>query len=135
MPTFGQKYDRDTDETQDALEAVIGKEIKSVRVSGDALSIVVDDGTKIEILDDGQCCCEDRHMSCDDDLSSYIGATILRFELADGTDVADDSVVGGVHNTQFLRVHTSKDLFTVVNHNEHNGYYGGFSIVAAIVGG
>jgi hypothetical protein len=35
-----------------------------------------------------------------------------------------------VHETQFLIVDTTKGSFTIVNHNEHNGYYGGFGLVA-----
>ena len=32
------------------------------------------------------------------------------------------------HEVQFLEVKTSKGSFTMSSHNEHNGYYGGFSI-------
>jgi hypothetical protein len=42
--------------------------------------------------------------------------------------VADDS--GEEHEAQFLIVHTNRGDFTMVSHNIHNGYYGGFAIQA-----
>ena len=36
------------------------------------------------------------------------------------------------HEVQFLEVLTSKGGFTMASHNEHNGYYGGFLIRAAV---
>ncbi|MDC6673798.1 hypothetical protein OEZ80_25875, partial [Leclercia adecarboxylata] len=81
-------------------------------------------GNWLVIRDDGQSCCESRYMSTDDDLSSFVGATFLGCEIEDGPHEADDPD----HETQFLIVSTSLGKFTVVNHNEHNGYYGGFSI-------
>lgn len=37
-----------------------------------------------------------------------------------------------VHEVQFLVVHTDKGDLTMSSHNEHNGYYGGFSIEARV---
>nr|WP_152613166.1 hypothetical protein [Inquilinus limosus] len=64
-------------------------------------------------------------MTCDDDLKPIIGATLLGWEIRDVTYDGDDY---DVHEIQFLVVNTSQGSFTVANHNEHNGYYGGFSI-------
>lgn len=113
--------------TQNALEAAKGKEIKRVFVQPDEddLRILFTDGTGIKIWDDGQNCCEVRYMRTDDDLSYFNGATFLLAQTQDGPDVEDGCEV---HETQFLIVTTSKGSFTVVNHNEHNGYYGGFSM-------
>ena len=33
---------------------------------------------------------------------------------------------------QFLIITTSKGQFTVANYNEHNGYYGGFALIASV---
>ena len=35
------------------------------------------------------------------------------------------------HEVQFLEIKTSKGIFTMSTHNEHNGYYGGFAIVVS----
>lgn len=37
-----------------------------------------------------------------------------------------------MHEVQFLHVKTSKGSFAVSNHNEHNGYYGGFNVEASL---
>lgn len=38
----------------------------------------------------------------------------------------------GGAESQFLMIRTSLGVFTVVNYNEHNGYYGGFALRATI---
>jgi len=72
-----------------------------------------------------------RYMNCDDDLSAFVGATFLGAEVhnvkcreipCDYDDI--------VHEIGFLVVSTSLGEFTVETHNEHNGYYGGFGLVA-----
>ncbi len=112
------------------LAAAAGKEIRSASVNAVAtdigrLEIVFADGTGIAISDEGQSCCENRYMVCDDDLAYFTGATFIDAEVRDAPDVDDGSEC---HEVQFLLVHTSKGEFTVATHNEHNGYYGGFSI-------
>lgn len=106
----------------------LGKVIASVGVDSDKLVFEFVDKTKLTLKDEGQSCCEHRYMVCDDDLKPFIGATLTDLELADAPDVEDE--YGETHEVQFLKVHTSKGSFTVSNHNEHNGYYGGFSIEA-----
>lgn len=114
----------------DVFRASIGKEIKELTLGeDDALHFVFTDGTKMKLFDDGQSCCESRYMRTDDNLADYIGATLLEAEVKDAPDVEDD---GEVHEVQFLEVKTSKGCFTMASHNEHNGYYGGFSIRAAV---
>ena len=66
-------------------------------------------------------------MRTDDDLSDYQGSTLLDFELKDALNMEDKY---GDHEVQFLDVKTSNGVFQMANHNEHNGYYGGFWIVA-----
>lgn len=60
----------------------------------------------------------------------FVGARWLGVEERDGPDMEG----GEVHETKFIIVRTSKGEFTVVNHNEHNGYYGGFSLSVEPVG-
>lgn len=113
-------------ETVKAYQASLGKTIKSVTLKDDCLSMCFDDETGIQIFDDGQSCCENRYMVTDDDLLYHVGAKLLGAEVASAPDVEDD---GECHEVQFLHIKTSKGTFTMSNHVEHNGYYGGFSIV------
>lgn len=83
------------------------------------------DDSALRVADDGRSCCESRYMQTDDDLSKFIGATLNEIEVADGPRIENEY---GVHEQQFLNIHTSKGVFTCVTHNEHNGYYGGFYI-------
>lgn len=115
-----------------AYEKAQGKQIDRVEITGldmedftNALVLYFVDGTALQFADGGQSCCESRYMVCDDDLSAFAGATFTGAELMDGPEPAgrDD-----VHEVQFLHVATSRGKFTVSNHNEHNGYYGGFCI-------
>lgn len=115
------------EDTVNSIEAAKGKEVASVEIDDNNLSIAFVDGSSIKLYDDAQSCCESRYMNCDDDLNSLVGGRLLSFELlpADGED-SD----WGCHDMQFLRVMTDKGDIRVTNHNEHNGYYGGFGIVA-----
>ena len=112
--------------TVEAINASIGKKIVSIALVDNSLRFALSDGSNLSLRDDGQSCCEHRYMSTDDDLSYYVGAELLGFELKDAPSIGDDEV----HEVQFLDVRTSKGVFTMSNHNEHNGYYGGFWIVA-----
>jgi hypothetical protein len=116
--------------TVDAVRSSLGKCIKSARLAdGDSLVIDLTDGTTLRLQDNGQSCCESRYMSTDDDLDYYSGATLLDFEIASAPDVEETYET---HEVQFLHVKTTKGAFTMQNHNEHNGYYGGFWIVASV---
>jgi hypothetical protein len=116
------------EESAKAFQSVIGKKIISLSLGeDDALHFVFEDESRFKLFDDGQSCCESRYMRTDDDLSLFIGANFLGAEIRDTTDVEDD---GDVHEIQFLIINTNKGSFTMANHNEHNGYYGGFSLKA-----
>lgn len=114
-------------ETLEAIKVAQGKEISSIVLEEDRLFIGFVDECKIKIFDDGQSCCEHRYMTTDDDLSYNIGSKFLGVEVAGAPDREDGY---GVHEVQFLKVKTSLGVFTIETHNEHNGYYGGFSIRA-----
>lgn len=102
--------------------------ITDIKLTDNELLIGLEDGSTWRLQDDAQYCCEHRFMSTDDDLSYYLGAEYMGWEVKDGPDESaeyDDMV----HETQFLEVSTNKGVFTVVTHNEHNGWYGGFDIL------
>lgn len=114
-----------------AFKSSMGKTIAALSLGDDdALHFEFSDGTKMCLFDDGQSCCESRYMRTDDDLTHFIGATLVDAEIKDAPNVEDDEY--GEHEVQFLEVKTSKGCFTMASHNEHNGYYGGFSIRAAL---
>lgn len=114
-----------------AFSASLGKTITALTLGDDdALHFEFGDGTKMRLFDDGQSCCESRYMRTDDDLSYFVGAQLLDAEIKDAPNVEDDEY--GAHEVQFLEVKTSKGCFTMASHNEHNGYYGGFAIRAAL---
>lgn len=109
-------------------EKAVGKKILNVELVDDSvLRLVFEDGTGLEFSDEGQSCCERRYMSVDgDDLAEFIGASYVEAFIKDAPEIEDE---WGVHEVQFLEVSTSKGSITVSNHNEHNGYYGGFSVI------
>ena len=116
-------------ETVKSIKDSIGKDIKSVQINSETEQLIIEftDGIKLHLWDDGQSCCEHRYMKCDDDLTEFFGAKLLDFELKEATETEDDHET---HEIQFLDVKTSKGIFQVSNHNEHNGYYGGFWVQA-----
>lgn len=111
------------------VQAALGKTIAALSLNSkdNALHFEFTDGSKMRLADEGQSCCERRYMRTDDALSDFVGSVLVRLEVKDGPDVRADET----HNVQFLAVTTSKGVLTMVNHNEHNGYYGGFSLKAA----
>jgi len=121
------------DNTDKCIEACIGRRIVSIALVNDVLTLDFECGSSLVLEDKGQSCCEHRHMSTDDDINYYSGSTLLAIRLEDGPEAVDDGYIE-VHEQQFLHVQTSKGFITVVNHNEHNGYYGGFCIRASVAG-
>ena len=117
------------EESAGAMQAAIGKTIATVALEGDSvLAFTFDDGTRLRLTDTGQSCCESRYMRTDDDLSGFVGATLLGAEVRPAPSIATEY---GDHDVEFLVIETSKGAFTMSNHNEHNGYYGGLSIEAS----
>lgn len=111
---------------------IVGKKILNVGLIGDTLMFVFNDGKKVVIEDDGQCCCESRYMQTDDVLTDYLDAKLISIELKPVT-VSENPEHYGQHDIQFLEVVTSKGSFTCSFHNEHNGYYAGFNPILKIV--
>jgi hypothetical protein len=107
----------------------VGKMIVGLRLGDDdALHFMFDDGTGIKMFDDGQSCCESRYMLTDDKLEEHVGAKLIGaiIKTAGRVDTEEEY---NVHEVQFLEIHTSNGYVTLSSHNEHNGYYGGISLV------
>lgn len=121
-------------DTVAAVHASIGNKLQRLKVSDETLRLVFENGTTLVLWDAGQSCCAHRYMRTDDDLQYYVGATLQKIEVLDGPLEQDESC-RYVHESQFLRVTTSKGDFTIVTPNEHNGNYGGISIAAKLIGG
>jgi hypothetical protein len=116
---------------------LLGQRIRSItlvkgggRHSEDALVIEMQDGHRLRITDEGQSCCESRYMTCDDDLATYVGATLVDITVESGPDLPG---YGEDHEQRFLRVSTDLGTVVVCTHNEHNGYYGGFWIQGQVI--
>ena len=108
------------------MKQLRGMIIRDAEVDEDSITLKFDFG-QLTLRDNGQCCCENRYMSTDDDVKSLVGSRFVCYEVKDGPDVSEDDEYE-VHDTQFLEIKTDSGFITLVNHNEHNGYYGGFSI-------
>jgi hypothetical protein len=117
-------------ETVEAVKSALGKVIEKVSLENNELVFKFTDGSGLKMFDDGQSCCESRYMVTADDLTEYANTTLLDFELKNAPNMEDEY---GDHEVQFLDVKTSNGVFQMANHNEHNGYYGGFWIVAKSV--
>lgn len=103
-----------------------GLKIMSAELGGDnKLRLSFDNGAVIAVWDDGQSCCESRYITTDDDVSSVVGHTLRSIEAKEAPDGMDN---GEVHEQVFVEIATDAGFITLVNHNEHNGYYGGFGL-------
>jgi hypothetical protein len=121
-------YQSELPEVENLLKSVIGKKIKSVQVvngNDEHFLIEMKKGISFRISDEGQSCCENRYLVCDDVLNQYSGARLLGIEVRDW---ANKECEYGEHEIQFVVIQTDLGNITLETHNEHNGYYGGFSI-------
>ena len=118
------------DETRIAVQDSLNKTISGVFITDDNLYINFTDDTALRIWDSGQQCCEHRYMICDDDLNDYIGAKLTNVYSKPAIFTDDDW--DNRHETMFVEFETTNGVFTIVNHNAHNGYYGGFRVEGEI---
>ncbi len=109
-------------------EEYVGKEINDAFIRDNKLHVHFTSGHKICIYDDGQSCCEARYMTCDDTISDLIDGTLISIQVQDGPSLKKDEPYSEDHDQQFLVVQSTKGTITIANHNEHNGYYGGFGM-------
>ncbi len=115
-----------------AIMNSINKRISSINLNQDSniLYIIFKDDTKLAIHDSKQDCCENRYMRTDDNLSIFKEAKLLDIRIE---RVHDSEMIDGMYDDMaFLIIATDKGDITIANHNEHNGYYAGFSIVANV---
>lgn len=105
-------------------EKYYGKKILKAKQVGDEFHVDFHDGVKIKIWDDGQSCCEDRHMTCDDDLTILENAVLKEIRVK----TVDKEHEYGDHEIAFLEVRADQGSIQFATHNIHNGYYGGFGI-------
>jgi hypothetical protein len=133
-----------SEDTTKTLQVVLGQTISALRLEEgtprifdsqytyrhhcDSIVMEFGNGLKIRMFDAGQSCCERRYMRTDDDLPYYAGAKLLDVEIRDG--LLGNTEDGDVHECQFLVLITDRGNISFSNHNEHNGYYGGFDVVA-----
>lgn len=103
----------------------IGRRITAAELTEEHLRLTFEDGKRIEIFDNGQSCCESRYMRTDDDVQSLVGHNLRMIEAKEAPNEPDEY---GEHEVIFLEVGTDQGFVTIANHNEHNGYYGGFSL-------
>ena len=108
------------------LEGQTIEAMRVVDVDNGRLEIDILAGPTVFIRDDYQQCCEQRYMTCDDPLEDIRTETVQKVELRTGGQVQDDAF--GEHEAEFLLITTNRAEYTIVTHNVHNGYYGGFDL-------
>lgn len=102
-----------------------GNKILEVKMADEKLTLKLSNDKVIYIWDNGQSCCESRYMTTDDNINSLVGHTLTRIEAKEGPNKEDEY---GDHEQVFVEIGTDIGFITIVNHNEHNGYYGGFGL-------
>jgi len=112
-------------ESAETFAAAIGKTITALELTDNELRITLADGSRLALYDAGQSCCESRYMHSEDNLPYFVGATLMGVEVRPAPRIPH---AYEEHEVEFLDVMTSKGVFQMVNHNEHNGYYGGFAV-------
>lgn len=103
----------------------VGRKIVAAEMNDERFLITFEDGKRIAIWDNGQSCCEHRYMRTDDDVQSLVGHKLARIEAKDASSETDEY---DVHEVCFVEIGTDAGFITLANHNEHNGYYGGFGL-------
>lgn len=126
---LGIKHALKAGEYSELSAATVGKVITAIELKDSNLTLRLEGGKELVFSDDLQNCCESRYMTTDDKLEDYVGAQFVGAELKDCSSLPGGS---DAHDIQFFEVQTTKGCFTLVNHNEHNGYYGGFGLEATL---
>lgn len=106
----------------------VGKVITGIETLPDEIKIDFQDGTKIRIYDGGQLCCERRYMTFDDDPADLLTKRWKHATVKGTKDLTVDHDYDS-HEVEFLEIMTEDGShITIANHNEHNGFYGGFDL-------
>lgn len=112
--------------------------IKKVEAQNDDMRLIVETDTCCYIaeIDSSPNCCEvyGGYIICEDDVTDFIGSSLLRITLTDTALSAYivreiNSIQNGhgscdLHNIQFINFETTKGVLQYVVYNCHNGYYG-----------
>lgn len=107
---------------------LVGKKIVSAKLDNkgvDSLQFELEDGTKYKLWDNGQSCCESRYITTDDNPADLVGQTLISIETR---DLPGDERDGDTHEEVSIIIQGDKSAITLVTHNQHNGYYGGFGL-------
>lgn len=113
---------------QKKLKQFLGQKITEAGHGPNGLRLVID-GSMIDIYDSQQSCCEKRYMTVEPgEVESIVGAEFLGVEVRG----LGEGEGGDVHEIAFLVVHTNQGDLVIANHNEHNGYYGGFTLTVKV---
>lgn len=104
----------------------LGKKIDEICMKDYIFTIKFTDGSRLEFKDVGQSCCERRYMTCDDNVDEFRNSIFNGASIRNGDGLDTES--SDFHDIEFILIHTNNGDITVANHNEHNGYYGGFNI-------
>lgn len=110
------------------------REIEYINIDDKYINIMFSDG-RLWTLSTESDCCAHHYLTTDDDCQ-YVttsGAVLVGIELMELDTVSEE--YGGEHETMFVKIQTSKGVVTVVAHNEHNGYYGGFRVISSLSAG
>jgi len=103
-----------------------GRMIASAEATDSVLTLGFEDGTRIVVKDDGQSCCEARYMRTDDNPQDLVGHRLVALE--SNRSANESGEYWDAHEIAFLDVKTDAGVTVFSFHNEHNGYYGGFSL-------
>lgn len=123
----GKFWGKTISEIKFSLYAYDDKEYGGTGKEGEYLWIGFSDGSGIKITDHGGQCCEQRFMTCDDELTDIVGGQLITIDQKTGPEVEDHGS-DDTHESQFVDIITSKGIITLTNHNVHNGYYSGFDM-------
>ena len=118
------------EDTVAAYNSALGRIISNAQMDEDvcedgALVLEFEGGGVLTLWDAGRSCCENRYITCDDDLSELAGKVLSAIEPKAGPEIEDEW--GQMHEQMFIEVLCADGTnATLTTHNEHNGYYGGF---------
>lgn len=109
-------------ETIEKIEEVVTYENEGYLIETDKAQYTVYVGGEKE----ASCCESWGYMSTDENLDEYIGAELLSIEEVDSNYNTKEIKLDAYNSadTCFVRVNTSKGMFTLAVYNDHNGYYG-----------
>lgn len=109
-----------------------GKVIQDIGlVVDDLLKITFEDGVVLQ-LEARPSCCENIYFQIDDDLVYYRGTTFTDLKLARWSELSGDDSYS--HEISFMDIYTSKGVLSICAHNEHSGWYSGFTFDISLGG-